>query len=49
MTLKKTQENLVNRILKINMDEIKYENRNVTTGLMIYQNLGKFRKYENFR
>ena len=47
--MKKCKENLVERMLKINMDVIKYRKRNDTTRLMIYQNFGQFRKYGNFR
>ena len=45
---RKPKENFVERMLKINIDVIKYENSNATTRLMISQNFGEFRKIENF-
>ena len=48
MTLRKVTENLVKRILKINMNVIKCENHNASTRPMIFLNFGIFWKNKNF-
>ena len=45
----KCTENLVERILKIDMNVLKCEKHNATARPMIFQALTKFRKDENFR